>query len=84
MHLTTERHSIDDPQNVRELRECVNSAFVPAQRALRKIKALVDAQSKVVVETDLGEHGSELVGSYNALKLMVQTLDPTAEVPDLE
>jgi hypothetical protein len=58
--------------------------FIPAQRALEKIKALVDAEGKVVIETDLGEYGSELAETYNALKLLVVTLDPEAVVPDLE
>ena len=84
-HLAQERRPTPgDTQAVRQLRRHVQSAFIPAQRALEQIKALVDAQGKVNIETDLGEYGSELSETYTALKLLVQTLDPEAVVPDLE
>jgi len=84
-HLAQERRPTPgDTQAVRQLRRHVQSAFIPAQRALEQIKALVDAQGKANIETDLGEHSAELVETYNALKLLVVTLDPEAVVPDLE
>ena len=83
--LAKERQSTNsEPQSVRQLRWQVQRAFIPAQEALEQIKALVDANGKVVIEADLGANSAELVEVYNAIKLLVVTLDPDVVVPDLE
>jgi len=54
-----------------------------ALTAQRKIRTLVVRHGRAAVEAALGDDGAELGTVYGALKTYIETLDGTADIPDL-
>lgn len=51
---------------------------------LRRVQQIVKKHGRTEVEAALGEDGSTLLATYEALKTYILSLDPSADVPDLD